>query len=95
MRILIKIVIPLVALLLMSVVANSECERCSDSRLACTGDSEKEILNKCGPPTKTYYHYNIFNQIVAVEYWYDLGSGKATRSFTFRNGFLSAIGTVR
>ena len=95
MRILIKIVIPLVALLLMSGVASAECDHCSDSRLACTGDSEKEVLNKCGSPAKTYYHYNIFNQIVAVEYWYDLGSGRATRSFTFRNGVLSAIGTVR
>jgi hypothetical protein len=89
------LLIALVALLLMSGVASAECDHCSDSRLACTGDSEKEILNKCGPPTKIYNHYNVFNQIVAVEYWYDLGSGKAIRSFTFRNGILSAIGTVR
>jgi hypothetical protein len=89
------IIIVTLVLLLMAGVVNADCDHCSDSRIACIGDPEREVLNKCGPPAKTFYYYNIFNQIVAVEYHYDLGSGRTIRTFTFRNGVLSGIGTIR
>ncbi len=86
-------------ILIMSVfipgIIRAECERCSDSKNACTGDSEREILNKCGPPSKTIEHLNAFGVVVAVTHYYDLGSGRFIRAFTFRNGVLSGIGTGR
>jgi len=91
----IALIISVALSLMMAGVGNAECERCSDSRNACTGDSEREILDKCGPPTKTVYHYNIFREIVAVTHYYDLGSGRFIRAFTFRNGVLSEIGTFK
>lgn len=90
----ILITLTLATLLLMINIADAECEHCSDSRLACTGDTEREVLDKCGPPAKTVNYENIFHEIVKIEHYYDLGKGRFIRVFTFRNGRLVGIRTI-
>jgi len=81
--------------LLIVQTVYAECEKCSDSRLACTGDSEGEFLKKCGQPTKAIPYENVWHQIVRVDYYYDLGGGRFLRIFTFQNGALSTIQTSK
>lgn len=85
----------LAILSLIVATANAECEFCSDSRIACTGDSEKEVLDKCGSPVKTVYYENIFHQIVRIDHYYDLGKSRFIRVFIFRDGRLSGISTIK
>jgi hypothetical protein len=92
MRMLLIVVVLLMSLF-MIMGASAECERCSDSCLACVGDLESEVRAKCGPPARIVYYENIFHEIVAVKYYYDLGRGKFIRVFTFRHGVLSEIAT--
>jgi hypothetical protein len=80
-------------LTMLAGLAVAECDRCSDSRNACTGDSESEILSKCGSPTRSVDHVNAFGVVVATTHYYDLGPGKFIRAFTFRSGKLIQIGT--
>ena len=85
----------LAILSLIVATANAECEFCSDSRIACTGDTEREVLDKCGPPAKTVYYENIFHEIVRIDHYYDLGKDRFIRVFTFRKGRLSGISTIK
>ncbi len=88
------LVIISVAVLLMVGLAYAGCDNCSDSSLACTGDSEKQFLDKCGSPAKIVDHYNRFREVIATTYYYDLGKGRFIRTFTFRNGQLTEMGTI-
>ena len=83
----------ILVLTMLAGLTAAECDRCSDSRNACTGDAESEVLSKCGSPTRSVDHVNVFGVVVATTHYYDLGPGKFIRAFTFQNSRLIEIST--